>query len=171
MFFAGRGCAVSGGGGAGGGGGGEVVAVRVDTVVVRDTVRCEVPVVSRSLITRVDTVFVRVAGDTVRLAGGTVRVADEMMYLAGDTVRVAAEIPVERKIYRTDDYKAVVEGFRPSLVSLDVYGRTRLVDRVQTLAIPDSRRWSIGVQAGWGFSPKGAAPYVGVGVGYRIVAW
>jgi len=152
MFFAGRGCAVSGVDTDGGG-----VTVRVDTVVVRDTIRDAAPVARLTAITRVDTVFVRVAGDTVRMAG--------------DTVYVAAELPVERKTYLTADYRAVVEGFRPSLVGVEVYRRTQFIDRVRTVAVPDARRWSIGVQAGWGFSPKGAAPYVGVGVGYRVVAW
>jgi hypothetical protein len=147
MFFAGRGCAV-----------GDLcpAEVRVDTLVVRDTVREPVPVASRSVVTRVDTVWVEVAAGTAKLA-------------AADTVRVAAEIPIERKTYQTADYRAEVEGFRASLVSMELFRETRLVTK--TVRTPDTRRWGVELQAGWGLSPQGAAPYVGVGVGYRLFAW
>ena len=137
-FFAGRGC-------------GEEVRTetRIDTVIVRDTLRDTVLVPVARHIVRVDTVW---------------------MQSASDTVRVEVAVPVERKVYATDDYRAVVEGFRPALVEMELYRKTAFVTKETTPASPPSR-WGIGVQAGVGFSPKGAVPYVGVGIQYRVLSW
>lgn len=111
---------------------------RVDTVWVRDTVRL--------------TTFVPRSVETVRI--DTIRVHD--------TVRVA--LPIERKIYLTGDYRAVVEGFRPALTGLDIYRSTPVVT-----ASPRGSRWSVGLQAGYGFSRGGPSPYIGAGVQYRLL--
>jgi hypothetical protein len=130
------------------------VETRTDTVIVRDTIREMVPTVSKMEIVRVDTVLVKVAGDTVY---------------------VAAEIPIERKTYQTEDYKAEIEGFRASLVSMEIYRRTQFVTKTETLRVPDVRRWGIGLQAGYGLSVQGGFvkvhPYIGVGVQYSIFRW
>jgi hypothetical protein len=127
---------------------------RIDTVIVRDTIRESYPVVKEILTTRTDTVLVKVAGDTVY---------------------VAAEIPIEHKTYKTEDYKAEVEGFRASLVSMEIYRRTQFVTKAETLRVPDVRRWGVGLQAGYGLSVQGgfvkAHPYIGVGVQYSIFRW
>ncbi len=122
---------------------------RIDTIVIRDTIRDTVPIPVTRRIVRTDTVFVRAAGDTVF---------------------VDVEIPVEQKIYETTDYRAVVEGFRPALVEMELYRNTAFVTR-ETLRAKAPEKWGIGLQAGWGISPKGAAGYIGVGVQYRILAW
>jgi hypothetical protein len=146
MFFAGRGCGRSSGGGEGG----NVLAeTRVDTLWVRDTVSDTVRVPVERLIVRVDTVFVP---------------------SARDTTHVEVALPIERQVFATSDYRAVVEGFRPSLVELEFYRRSALVTR-QTTIIPPPRRWSAGVQAGWGITPRGFAPYLGVGIQYRLAEW
>jgi hypothetical protein len=127
---------------------------RTDTVIVRDTIRENYPVVKEILTTRTDTVLVKVTGDTVH---------------------IAAEIPIERKTYQTEDYRAEIEGFRPSLVSMEIYRQTQFVTKTETLRIPDNRRWGIGLQAGYGISaPQGAIkahPYLGIGVQYSVFKW
>jgi hypothetical protein len=125
-----------------------------DTVVIRDTIREMVPTIREVRIVRVDTVFLR---------------------LPGDTVYVEVEVPIERKTYLTDDYRAEIEGFRPSLVSMEVYRKTRFVTQTQTVRVPDSRRWGIGVQAGYGLSAQQGVvrvhPYIGVGISCDILRW
>ncbi len=150
MFFVGRG---RNGRNADGGFG--YAETRVDTVWVRDTVRDTVLVPVERYMVRVDTVWLRPIDDTTR----------------GDSLEKnppsAFRLPVERVVYSTGDYRAVVEGFRPSLVEMELYPRSALVTR-HTVRAPPARRWSAGLQAGWGITPRGFAPYLGVGVEYRL---
>lgn len=142
IFFAGRGCRD----------GLPAIVTRVDTLVIRDTVR--------------DTVFVPIARHIVRT--DTV-----WMQVARDTVRIEVEVPVERKIYETESYRAVVEGFRPMLVEMEVYRNTTLVTRETTFTPARQKpgRWGVGIQAGYGISTQGLTPYVGIGVQYSILTW
>lgn len=64
-----------------------------------------------------------------------------------DSIRVA--LPIERRVYATDDYSAVIDGYRPVLVSMDIYRQTHVVAAVK------QHRWGIGLQAGYGISPPG----------------
>ena len=132
----------------------EMLPPRIDTVVVRDTIRDTVLVPVNRYLVRIDTVRVKIAGDTVY---------------------VEAEVPIERQVFATADYRAEIEGFRPSLVSMDIYRRTQFIDRVQTVQVPEVKRWGIGIQAGYGATVYGGrviiVPTVGVGVQYNIIRW
>lgn len=68
------------------------------------------------------------------------------------------EIPIERRTYEGENYRAVVQGFRPELISIDIR---------QPNSAPPKRKWwsvTVGPQVGYGFTPKGWQPYAGVGV-------
>jgi hypothetical protein len=93
--------------------------------------------------------------------------ADTAPKTPADPAPIEVIAPIERVVYRTDDYRAVVEGFRPALVELELYPQSTLITRETTLSVP-SRRWSIGLQAGYGITANGPAPYLGIGVQYRI---
>jgi hypothetical protein len=129
-----------------------VVETRVDTVVVRDTIR--------------DTVLVAVERRTVRT---------DTVWLksVADTVFVEVEVPVEQKIYQTADYRAVVEGFRPRLAEIEIYRNTTYI-KESSVAIPRLKRprWGIGVQVGYGIAggtkPR---PYIGLGVQYNLLTF
>lgn len=116
-----------------------------DTVTVRDTLRDTVP---RPVLVRLD------HWDTLRVA---VQRADTLR----DTLYVP--LPIESKEYRTDDYRAVISGYRPRLDLLEVYRKTRTVT-----VTPRPRRWGIGPTAGFGI-PGGW--YVGIGVSYHLWQW
>ena len=83
---------------------------------------------------------------------------DTTKMIIRDSVQV--EVPIEQKTYEGENYRAVVQGFRPELLSIDI--------RVPELAVPEGRRkrWfvTIGPQLGYGFTPSGWQPYAGVGV-------
>ncbi len=73
---------------------------------------------------------------------------------------VVVEVPIERRTYEGENYRAVVQGFRPELVSIDI--------RLPEIAAPTpqpAKRWhfTVGVQLGYGFTPAGWQPYAGVG--------
>lgn len=129
-----------------------LAAVERDTIVVRDTMRDTVPIDRWRTCVRVDTCYL-VRVDSVSTC---------------DTVRV--EVPIERVEYRTDRYYAIVEGWRPSLAYIETYDAHTIITERQR--VESSKRWGItlGIQAGYGITLKGAQPYVGIGAtfGYRF---
>lgn len=132
----------------------EIVEIhRTDTVVVRDTVRETVLVPKIRYQTRVDTV---------------------LLLVPGDTVKVPVLVPISRKVYEGEDYRAVVSGFRASLDTLDIFRKTQTVTNtvVQRVEVPGKpKRWGIGVSAGYALTPQGMKPYIGAGVQYNFLSW
>ena len=132
----------------------EIVEIhRTDTVVVRDTVRETVLVPKVRYLTRVDTVLLKVPGDAVK---------------------VPVLVPISRKVYEGEDYRAVVSGFRASLDTLDIFRKTQTVTNtvVQRVEVPGKpKRWGIGVSAGYALTPQGMKPYIGAGVQYNFLSW
>lgn len=129
---------------------GETLVERVDTLTVHDTITRETPVFVDRYLLRTDTVKLAVHDTTLRV----------------DSVLV--DVPIERRIYQEDSlYRAVVSGYRPSLDSLMVYRTTTEITKF--VAVPQKKRWGIGVHAGYGFSRQGISPYVGVGVSYNLI--
>lgn len=131
-----------------------------DTVIVREVVRDTVPVPVVRRVVRIDTVFVATIPNAESGVAGSCKTDS----LGGiDSARVV--LPIERRVYSTADYRAVIEGFRPSLTEIEVYRTTASITRIR------SPGWGVGVQAGLGFTSRGMAPYVGVGVHYRLWGW
>lgn len=132
----------------------EIVEIhRTDTVVVRDTVRETVLVPKIRYLTRVDTV---------------------LLLVPGDTVKVPVLVPISRKVYEGEDYRAVVSGFRASLDTLNIFRKTQTVTNtvVQRVEVPGKpKRWGIGVSAGYALTPQGMKPYIGAGVQYNFLSW
>lgn len=132
----------------------EIVEIhRKDTVVVRDTVRETVLVPKVRYLTRVDTVLLPVRGDTVE---------------------VPVLVPISRKVYEGEDYRAVVSGFRASLDTLDIFRKTQTVTNtvVQRVEVPGKpKRWGIGVSAGYALTPQGVKPYIGAGISYSFITF
>lgn len=91
------------------------------------------------------------------------------MALAADTTdTVSVAVPLERRVYVTDDYRAVVSGYEARLDTLQL---RRELTRV-TLSQPSrTSRWGVSVTAGVALTPRGVQPVVGVGVSYRLVSF
>lgn len=132
----------------------EIVKIhRKDTVVVRDTVRETVLVPKVRYLTHVDTV---------------------LLLVPGDTVEVPVLVPISRKVYEGEDYRAVVSGFRASLDTLDIFRKTQTVTNtvVQRVEVPGKpKRWGIGVSAGYALTPQGVKPYIGAGISYSFITF
>lgn len=132
----------------------EIVEIhRTDTMWMRDTVRETVLVPEVRYLTRVDTVLLKVPGDAVK---------------------VPVLVPISRKVYEGEDYRAVVSGFRASLDTLDIFRKTQTVTNtvVQRVEVPGKpKRWGIGVSAGYALTPQGVKPYIGAGIQYNWVTW
>ena len=99
---------------------------------------------------RTDTVYLPIIVDTT-----TDRTVE------GDSVPVL--IPITSKEYKTDNYRAIVSGYKPSLDFMEIYGEKEII----TLK-PKQKRWGFGLQFGYGY-PGGL--YVGGGVSYNLFMW
>lgn len=122
-----------------------------DTIVIRDTIVKRVPQPYRVEVVRTDTVFIPMPG--------------------ADTVKTV--IPIERKEYRDEDYYAVIEGFRPELVSMTVYPKTKYITDTKERTVTKRPWWGVGIQAGYGYAPtiNKPVPYIGIGIQYNLFSW
>lgn len=83
-----------------------------------------------------------------------------------DTVSVA--VPLEKRLYVGDDYRAVVSGYEARLDTLQL---RRELQRVMLPKPASVKRWGVSVTAGVALTPVGVQPMVGVGVSYRLVSF
>lgn len=140
-----------------------VVAVQGDSVIVRDTVRIEVPAPSKTETVKRDTVRVLILSDSLRHTPTRLE-ADTVPRLTPDSLLI---VPVSRREYKTEDFRAVVEGWRPTLAEIEVYPKTVTVTNTVTrLRRP---RFAAVAGLGGGYTGAGVAPFVGVSVG--LVLW
>lgn len=89
-----------------------------------------------------------------------------------DTVEVP--VPISNHLFDTilcqgdtikTEIKGFLSGYKPSLEQLSVH--TEIMQQRPNFK---PSRWSIGVQLGYGLTPKGFQPYLGLGIGYKIKA-
>ena len=74
------------------------------------------------------------------------------------------QLPITQNVYEGEDYKAYVSGVYPSLDSLFVYPRREIV----TIKKPP-KRWHIGPTVGFGYTPHGFEPFIGISLSYSII--
>lgn len=117
-----------------------------DTVRIRDTVRDSIPYpVIETVVQEIPELFpvyITLEGDTIQ----------EPVYIP---------VPISQKEYQTENYRAWVSGYKPSLDSVWVYPEKIIIRE-------KSRRWGIGVMVGYGIGRNGLSPYVGVGGYWRV---
>ncbi|MCR5547636.1 MAG: hypothetical protein K6F25_02680 [Bacteroidales bacterium] len=123
-----------------------VVKTVRDTIILRDTITAYKPVPFNVYV--VDTMWVPVT--------------------VNHTDTIWAQLPRTAKVYQDSTYRAVVSGFRPSLDTISVYQRTKVITVTNNVRIPPPR-WSWGVQAALGVNTGGTVtPYLGIGIQYRL---
>lgn len=117
-----------------------------DTIRIRDTIRDSIPYpVIETVVQEVPELFpvyITLAGDTIQ----------ELVYIP---------VPITQKEYQSENYRAWVSGYKPSLDSVWVYPEKIIIRE-------KPRRWGIGVIAGYGIGRNGLSPYVGVGGYWRV---
>lgn len=125
-----------------------------DTIIIRDTVRESYPAaVDKKKVGSVAVKAPVVATPAKDKARDTVYIRDT----------VWVELSMEEREYKGKDYRAVVGGYNPYLKSIEVYPTTKYINTTET--IKERKRWgfSVGAQGGYGYTPRGFQPYVGVG--------
>lgn len=144
--------------------------VKVDTIVIRDTLRVREPKYITQTIVKHDTAWLKV--DTMTLAN---QFADHRTngspcdYLLTYADSVPVVIPITERIYKDRTYKAVVSGYDPKLVSLDIYSERSVVQ--QTMVVKKPAKIAISVGAYTGFGAKGFDYGVGITLGVPIWSW
>lgn len=104
-----------------------------DTIIVRDTVRDTVPVPKTVHVHHYDTVFL----PSVR-----------------DSTPLRVRVPIQRKEYVTENYRAVVEGFSARLTEMELYPQSRTI--VPTVSDKPRGRFpkpQLGIGLGIGYDP------------------
>lgn len=123
-----------------------------DTVF--DTVRFVRPAPRDSVIVRYETAFVPTPRERNDSAHG-----DEP-----DSIKLA--LPITAHTYEGDGFRAYISGYSARLDSIEIYPRT-IKEQTQVTTV-HRRRWAVGLQAGYGITPKGPQPYLGLGVSFNL---
>lgn len=123
-------------------------------VTVVDTVPYVKPVARDSVVVRYVTKKLPIVRDTVH-------------YTHTDTVRI--RLPVTQRRYEDSTYTAWVSGYEPTLDSIRVYSHREIMTVTNRLR-DKPRRISLNLNVGYGITPKGTQPYIGFGVGYRLLS-
>ena len=129
-----------------------------NTEIVTDTIikviKVDRPIVRESTIVRYKVVRLPIAKDTICVS---------------DTIKdsVFVEVPIEQKVYSDSNYTAWVSGYRPRLDSISITHQEvsfhKLVNNSK-----GSKRLYLGIQVGYGITPRGMQPYLGLGVTYKF---
>ncbi len=120
-------------------------------VTVVDSVKKSFPVSVDSFVVRYITKSLPIAIDSAT------------KQLRSDSVKV--QIPISQKVYEDTLYRAYISGYEPKLDSITIKQKTTYI--THTIRDKESR-FRIGLQAGYGLTPKGMQPYVGIGLSYRL---
>lgn len=129
----------------------EPIKVKVDTLVIHDTMTAYEPIfVERR---RVDSVLVPVI-DSVRIHDTT------FVYLEREQV-----------VWRDSLSEVYASGIMPNVDSVKHFVETKYVMIETTIPVAKKTHWGLGVQAGMGAGKGGLTPYVGVGISYNFLSW
>lgn len=129
-----------------------------DTEVVTDTiikvVKVDRPIVRESTIVKYEVVRLPIAADTICVK---------------DTIKdsVFVEVPIEQKVYSDSNYTAWVSGYNPRLDSISITHQ-EISYKLVNNSSKGSKRLYLGIQVGYGITPRGMQPYLGLGVSYKF---
>lgn len=129
---------------------------KCDTIYVHDTIRIVEPQIVKEEVVRYDTVFFPVYKEL-----------DSISNLTQDSARVI--VPITERTYEDSTYKAVVRGYNPELVSLDMYHKEVYYPMIVEKKVKPKVVVSAGVYGGFGV--KGADYGLGISVGVPILTW
>ena len=143
-----------------------------DFIFEKPTTPTEIVKTDTLTIVKTDTFFVEKPTEIVRYVYKHDTTIVNIIDTSGNLRPATAIIPIERTIYhdstKTATYTAYLSGYRTALDSITINCQSVSTVITNTERIPASR-FGIGLQVGVGFSAQGlAAPYVGIGVQYRL---
>lgn len=155
----------------------DTVTVRsTDTVWIHDTITITKPVYIKQEVVHHDSVYMAVVKPNVE-PNDTLdnQFADhrtngtpcDYLLTSIDSVRVV--VPITERTYQDRRYKAVVSGYDPKLVSLDIYSERSVVHHTEVVKKTPKIALSAGVYTGFG--SKGFDYGIGVTLGVPVWSW
>ena len=116
----------------------------------------------RDTLVRTDTVILEKPVPVAQRIVDTLRVP----FAVHDTTFVVT-LPKTVREYRDSTYHAVISGYEPNLDRIEVFQKTVTISTIET-RLKEASKWSFGVgvgpTVGYGFTPAGAQPFLGVGM-------
>lgn len=154
------------------------IAVKSDTVTIRDTIYIPAPQLADSKSLGFMQVTLPVWRPHALPQDATQSIDEEQTSETNDEIEteppdsVPVAIQIEQKHYKGDDYDAWVSGWNPSLDSLHICRPTRQITTTKEITRWKTRRWGLSVGVGAVASPKGGIqPGVFVGASYTFFAF
>ena len=117
---------------------------QIDTI--RDTIRDSIPYPIDSVIARY-------------------KVLPNPVNAKGDTIHDTIVLPIVQKEYNNGLYHAWVSGYDVNLDSINIFRNT--IKETKTI-YAKPKKFHIGLQGGYGMTPKGFLPYIGLGFNYQF---
>lgn len=144
-----------------------VIVVVRDTIVVREpqTVRSEQLGV-RNYKVKVDSGYSNDSvyrADEATKSTKTDNMGNSPLISSNFPDSVNVQIPITQRVYEDSTYRAYVSGFDARLDSIYIYPQTKIVTIKEK-----PKRWHLSVSAGYGITPKGFQPYIGLGVSFNF---
>lgn len=128
---------------------------KTDTLIVRDTIMTEKPVYLTKR--TIDTLLV------------PYHLRDTTKMVERDTVYIP--LPREQVTWQDEWAKVYASGIYPQIDSVQHF----ITEKTIVRNVVKKTKWSIGVQAGYGFALQDKAirqtPYIGLGVQYNLLSW
>lgn len=142
--------------------------VQTDTLTIHDTTRILEPIEVAYIPKGYELTPVGLVGDLQDRVSELVSLADsldqrEPTIIVRDSL-IYISVPMEQKIYRGENYKAAVSGYKPSLDWIETYQQTQVIQ-------PKPKKWGLSISAGYGITPNGFEPTLMVGVSRDIIQW
>ena len=124
---------------------------KVDTLIIRDTIKVTEPV----LVVK--------------------RVVDTIPYPVKDTIMqhdtIITYLVREQVMWEDSLSRVYASGVNPQVDSVIHYVKERIILQEIPVIQVKKTRWGIGIQAGATANREGVMPYVGVGLSYNILSW
>lgn len=143
----------------------------IDSVTTEDTVADCAPIVRDSVVVRYEYKTVPLTpppevASADSLVTRTTPQNDIVVVERGDSVELS--IPITQKTYETEDYRAYISGYNATLDSIFI---SRQTTTIRIREPTKQKRFSVGLQAGYGMTPKGFQPYIGVGISATLFSF
>ena len=129
----------------------EPTEIKVDTLVIRDTIMQYKPIFVDKI--NVDSVLVPVK-DTI--------VIRDSVYIYMDREKIA---------WRDSLCEVYASGIMTSVDSVRHFQEYKYITFETQVPVKVRSHWGLGVNAGYGVGKGGLTPYVGVGISYNLLSW
>ena len=142
--------------------------IKTDTVFITDTIHDSVPVPIASTPIKDIKIPIKYIDEKIK---PDIRADPDTIYVIKDSNFLT--LPISQKEYKTPSYHAWVSGYRASLDSIIVTQNNTVIhtEKAITHIKYKPKRWSLGIQVGWGLTLNKPQPYLGVGLQYNILSW